>query len=195
MLERLLLFVSPVVWWFNLLDGIVAIIWLAIKGGHWWDIILAFGVAWAGSWILSLLLLPTLVLLPFEKWAERRRGRTYVLGFISNSYTMSVLGLWCVVIMAYFYDRGSPDSNIPMLMLGYSSATGAFQFLASKERDNEFTMLSSGVATMGAFVTFLLILENLLALVIPTWLLLVIAESHVASTWTIRRFPDGSFEG
>jgi len=189
MLERSLLFVSPVVGWFNLLAGIVAIIWLAIKGGHWWDIILAFGVAWAGAWILSLLLLPTLVLLPFAKWAERRRGRTYVLGFVSNSYTMSVLGLWCVVIMAYFYDRGSPDSNIPMLVLGYSSTTGAFQFLASKERDNEFTMLSSGVATMGAFFTFLLILGDVLALIIPIWLLLVVAVSHVAATWTTRGMP------
>jgi len=193
MLQRMLILFAPIVGVFNFLAGIVAFVWLAVNGEHWRYIFQAFGILIVGVWVLSFLLLPTLLLMPFMKWAERKQWRTYALCFISNSFIMCMLGVWCIVIMGYFHDKASKASEIPMLLLGYATTTGVFQFLASKERDNEFTVLSASAATFAAFITFFLMLGDYWALVIPTWLILVIAESHIASsaaaTLTASRLP------
>jgi len=139
-----------------MLGGIVSGIWLAILG-QWGVIGVGLLVAFAGAFALSLLLMPGLIFAaPAAMLVEHgKRIPAYLIGSLSVIYTLLVMTAWCLAILFYFGHRIGDHTALPFLIWAYGAATGPIAYLASKERDNEYSVLTA-FASQIAFVVVLL---------------------------------------
>jgi hypothetical protein len=125
---------------FNALGGLIAGIWLMILG-EWKAIGMGLVFVLGGSFAIGIAMMPGLILaLPmvfFEK--HKIKIGMYLFGLFSLAYTYFVLSVWSIACLLYFSNMAKESSYTPMLIWGYGVALGPIVFLASKERDNEYT--------------------------------------------------------
>lgn len=153
----------------NLLGGIVAGIWLAILG-QWGAIFLGLAIAFAGAFLVSLLLLPGIGLAGLGLVAFER-GNKLIGGFLlilSSPWTPLVILVWEVSIFIVFGRRiTSSNLAIPMWLWSYGAATGVWSFLASKEPEGDRDMASFGA--FAAQIAYLVLSGCVIGLHWPLW--------------------------
>ncbi len=129
---------------FNSLNGIVCAIWLMILGewgALWKGIVLIFG----GSFFLGLVLFPGLIFMLPVVFFEKHKFKIgiYFVSVLSLAYTYIVIAIWCLLCLYYFKSISTKESLIPITLWGYGAAFAPIAFLASKERENEFTAFTT----------------------------------------------------
>jgi hypothetical protein len=129
---------------FNALSGIVACIWLMVLG-EWGAIGIGLVLAIGGHFLIGLAMMPGMILaIPivfFEKL--KIKIAMYFFGLLSLAYTYLILSVWCIACLLYFENMAADGTDIPYLIWGYTVAFAPIAFLASKERDNEFTSFAA----------------------------------------------------
>jgi MFS family permease len=131
----------------NFLAGIVGGIWLAYLG-YWHVILVGLGLAFLGTFVISLLLIPSMLfIIPFvssERLAESRIVMV-PLSILSVGYTYSIMGVWAIAIFWYFSVIVGAEATVPVILWSYSTATAVWNYLAQKEvqSGNEFSGLSA----------------------------------------------------
>lgn len=132
----------------NFLGGIVGGIWLLVIG-DWSTFGYGLLYLFAGTFVISLLMLPGLVLtVPMAKLANSgRQSLAFVVGLPSLLWTYAVVTFTCIVIFSWVMGRveGSP---VPYLLWSYAVATGPWSFMASKEERGH-----SGYANLTVFAS------------------------------------------
>ncbi len=129
-----LLFALPIML-LNFLGGIVGGIGLIVQG-DWTRFFVGLAYAFTGGFIVSILMLPSLIFMPLVIWAGNRDNTTIaLLGAIpSLIWTYVVIAATCVTVFAAMV-KGS-DGDFFHLLWGYSTATGPWSFLANKDRQS-----------------------------------------------------------
>ena len=132
----------------NMFSGIIGGIWLAIIGE--WSLI-GFGLIllFTSHWYLMLLMLPgmaiTAIAVPFIK---RQNPLQYFFGYLSQLYTNILIVGWCIgsfIVCTNHYNGPNVSSIdvVPYALWSWGMGLGPWQFFASKEPDNEFTMITT----------------------------------------------------
>lgn len=132
----------------NAFGGVVAGIWLAVKG-EWAVIFLGLFVLFGGAFIVPLLLVPGAGLLGIGALSYDRGRPTLGTFFVllSSLWTVALVIVWEVSIFVTFGRRAvSPDLTIPVWLWSYGAATGVWSWLASKEQQG-----GNGMAAVHAF--------------------------------------------
>src|SRR5262249_34621293 len=131
----------------NFFSGIVGGVWLAILG-HWHLVIIGLVLSFAGTFVVSLLLMPSLVLtlpvLSIEKLAKSKLAMIPLM-LLSVGYTYCVMGVWAIGVFWYFSKDVGYDARIPTLLWSYSTATAVWSYMAQKEAQtgNEYSSFSA----------------------------------------------------
>lgn len=176
MISRIMEYLSVPIFILNSFAGIAGGIWLAFLGE--WKLI-GFGIAmlFTSHLILGILLMPSLPLVALAmKMMQRYKPIGLFLGYLSQLYNNVLILLTCGVayfICTSFFDSNSVIAFIPYLLWSWGMALGPWQYMASKEPDNEFT----GLTTFVAAVFYLLFLVSVF--IHPTLILVVLG------IWTI----------
>jgi len=149
----------------NFGGGIVGGIWLLIRGK--WSLVIYTIIIGAigGSWILSLILLPTLLLMPLiMRYLERGKSfLAYIFTAISYIYTYVVMTVWCVGAFVMILNNYESGSILPYMLLAYSLATGPWTYMASQENrsSNDGNSLGSTIpaffSCIGAAIMMLIV--------------------------------------
>lgn len=142
----------------NSLGFIIAGIWLAFLGE--WGII-GSGILSiiSASFFLSILILPVLL---FAGLAAICIQKNKILGFIASLpavfYTNALITLWCVGSFFWVENTVESDAFIPGLLWAYGIATGPWAFFASKEQNNEFSVITVIVSQIACMLLMLALL-------------------------------------
>jgi hypothetical protein len=157
----------------NVFAAPIAIIWLIVLG-EWWAVGLA-ALSLFSPFLISLLVLPALVFAaPAAAVAPRKPLLAVVLGLPGLLYTAAVITIWCVGSLLFLIARATPESWLPLLLLGYSIGTAPWAYLAQQE-------LRSGSGAEGSLVaTFFMQVASVLVLL---YVLLVRPESPEPLWW------------
>lgn len=130
---------------FNMLGGIVSVIWLGILGE--WGLI-GYGVLaiMFSGMLLGFAMLPSILLAaPAVTMMEKNiKIGGYFFGLLSTIYTLGVLSAWCILVLLYYTDHATSSSIIPVLIWSYSVATAPIMWLAQKDLQsgNDHAMIS-----------------------------------------------------
>ena len=119
----------------NLLGGIVGGIGLVFQG-DWTKFLIGVAYTFVGGFMVSILMLPSLIFLPLVVWASKR-GNVIValLAAIPNLlWTYLVIAASCVTVFGAMVKGG--DGDVFHLLWGYSTAIGPWSFLANKDRQS-----------------------------------------------------------
>lgn len=149
----------------NLFGGIVGGIWILFLGE--WQLLLA-GLLWlmfGGVSIISLVLSPGTFLQHLASNTSNK-NTLFWLGFLSQAYTglLIILSCWLAFSSSTrFFHAGSSTTLIPYLLWAWDLGLGPWQFLASKEPNNEYTYISLTSASIFymLFLTSILFLPTL----------------------------------
>ena len=131
---------------FNMLGGIVSVIWLGILGE--WGLI-GYGVLaiMFSGMLLGFAMLPGMLLAaPAVAMMEKNiKIGGYFFGLLSTIYTLAVLSAWCILVLLYYTDHATSNSIIPVLIWSYSVATAPIMWLAQKDLQsgNDHAMIST----------------------------------------------------
>lgn len=137
-LEKIIGILSLPVIAVDLLGGIVGLVWLAILG-EWglilWGVILMV----IGTFILSLLLLPSFIFAFPAVYFAKKRLNIFVIPFVFLSalyvgILMYFSSLWVIGFVTSALD--GVQGSLPYLFWGYCLATAPWSFMASKEDSN-----------------------------------------------------------
>jgi hypothetical protein len=160
MLNKIVTIFSVPIMFLNMGSGIAGGIWLAILG-EWQLLGIGIFLLFISHWILSLLMIPSL---PISGLAvhlyEKKNPLRHIMGYISQLYTNFLIVLTCVfafILCSRFYSGPIGFGLIPYLLWSWGMALGPWQFFASKEPDNEFSMIT----LFSASVFYLLFLISL----------------------------------
>jgi hypothetical protein len=142
---------------------IVSGVWLALLR-EWRVIGWGFGVAIFGVLFLSIALMLGL-LLDGPAALLHRRGHviaSYALGFLSLCYTLTLLSLWCWVVMLFFAEQVHERSFIPGMIWSFGAAMAPLAWLSQKvgKRRNEYesvTLFFCGAAYLVVMLAALLL--------------------------------------
>ena len=129
----------------NTVGGIASGLWLIFLG-RWADVGLGILVLMAGGFLLGFAILPGIIFAVPAMYFQRKAIRSGMLffAFLSVAYTMLVIAIWCSAIFFTFATRAdSAASLIALLLWSYGVAIGPLAFLAQKDADNEYSMLST----------------------------------------------------
>ena len=129
----------------NTVGGIASGLWLIFLG-RWADVGLGILVLMAGGFLLWFAILPGIIFAVPAMYFQRKAIRSGMLffTFLSVAYTMLVITIWCSAIFFTFARRAdSAASLIALLLWSYGVAIGPLAFLAQKDADNEYSMLST----------------------------------------------------
>ncbi len=139
-----------------LFGPIGAAIWLAVLR-EWRILGQGILVAVAGGLLLSIAMLPGLLLdVPAGLFCKRRnKAGFYFFGFLSLCYTLGLLTLWCITVLAFFVGRASQSSFIPTLIWSYGSAIAPVAWLAKKDR--EARSMGAMISTFFCEIAYLLV--------------------------------------
>jgi hypothetical protein len=117
----------------NILGPIIAGIWLAIIG-EWDDIFIGIILVALSCFFMSFVLMPSLLfIIPSQIFFEKERK---IIGFFFGTlgllYNMSIMIIWCVLVM-YFFSRFVTDiSLIAHLLWSYGVALAPWIWLSKK---------------------------------------------------------------
>jgi len=156
----------------DILGGLVGGIWLAIYG-EWGILIGGIIYLFVGAFLISIVLMPSLLLaLPATYFAERKKyfGLLFF-GFLSATYVAIVIYFSCKWTFEA-YTVALPDGNaiLPYLLWAYAIATAPWAYMASKESDN----------SIGTFISLFFAKLGLLIIVVFTGLFGVSLETTIA---------------
>ena len=162
MMKIIELFTIPIVI-LNALSAIIGCIWLAIIG-EWTLLGIGVVLIFTSHWILSMLMLPGMAISFISVWLmERKNLLMYVFGYLSNLYTNILIVGWClgsfIVCTSYYAPiEGNIEITlrlIPYLLWSWSMALGPWQFFASKEPDNEYSIMTTYVISVFYLLTLI----------------------------------------
>ncbi|WP_342315556.1 hypothetical protein [Lysobacter sp. FW306-1B-D06B] len=159
----------------NMLGGVVAGIWLAIIGS-WgaigWGLVFAFG----GSFIISIALMPSLLLVaPIIGFTKKGWGAgALAFGALNMLYTFAVMTAWCAGMYIFFASRIGEDAGLPYLLWAYGAATAPIAHMASKDNNENsvLTALIAQVAFVLAIISGLLTSSHVVALLVLACMML-----------------------
>ena len=139
----------------NFGGGIVGGIWLAFLG-EWKLLGIGIVLLFTSHWFLSLLMMPGLLVSGIAmSFAEKNKFLLYLFGFLSQIYTNALIVATCVIaffICSSFYKQPIGIHYVPYLLWSWGMALGPWQFFASKEPDNEFSMITLFSASIFYFL-------------------------------------------
>lgn len=139
------------------LGGVVSAIWLIIIG-KWQALLYAILLSMVSSFLISLVMMPgALFAVPAMKSMEKgNRILGYFFMLCSNFYTYAVLFFWEMKVLDMFipYIGRGDKGLVPILILAYCVTISPVSYLASKERDNIFTMITTMCFSIGSFIFY-----------------------------------------
>lgn len=137
MLQAIILPLATIIGIVNLLGGIVGGIWLLFKG-EWVLVLIAVACLFlGGTFVISLLLLPSLGLgfLTGVLVERKKYLASGILSTLAHAYTVVIMAAWGLAFMAFFLHKAHHDILVPTILLSYGPATGPWGYMASKEGD------------------------------------------------------------
>lgn len=156
----------------NYLSGIVGGIWLAIYR-EWRLIFIGIALLVVSHVFIASLLLPARLLASVGMYLYKRKNPLfYLFGFLSHFYTNLFIVGTCAIaffLCAHYYSGNSIIELIPYLLWSWSIALGDWQYFASKDQDNGFSIL----AVFSASIFYFLFLVSIF--VSPLMTLIIIA--------------------
>jgi hypothetical protein len=139
----------------NFISGFVSGIWLLVIG-EWRSVLLGIAIVAVASFALGIVLvLPTLLFAGLVSTGKEALQHISVV--LSSLYVGTIIVVWCTVILLVFLGRTSPRNLIPMMLWSYEVATGPWAYMASKDRDNTYSMISTVFAEVGYAVVLVMI--------------------------------------
>jgi len=155
MISKIMEILAIPIMFLNFGGGIVGGIWLAFLG-EWKLIGIGVLLLFTSHWFLSLLMMPGMLISGVAMgFAEKNKFILYLLGFLSQIYTNILIVATCVFaffICSSYYNQPIGVNFIPYLLWSWGMALGPWQFFASKEPDNEFTMITLFCASIFYFL-------------------------------------------
>ncbi len=142
----------------NVFGGIISGIWLAALG-EWSLIAYGIGTDIFGSFFLAIpLLLTTALSIPGQALIEKRKKFAGMLfALLSLLVTYSIIALWCLGVLFVFLGHRTASNSFPLLLWIFSTATGPWTYMASREGNNHgasISLLSTHLAMLGAVTTY-----------------------------------------
>lgn len=119
----------------NFFSGILGGFWLAFLG-EWKVVALGIGMTVFGSYIVSILLMPSLIFVAPFMANEKLANSLFValpMTVLSVTYTYLVMGLWAVGTFWSFSNQVHTNAVFPIILWSYSTATAVWSFLAQKD--------------------------------------------------------------
>lgn len=158
---------APVIALVNVFGGVIAGIWLALKG-DWWA--LGYGLlgVLVSHYIISFLLMPSFLIASIGI-AAVQRGKLWLTRLLlggAGLYVTALMWAWCVFTTAFFLKHARNAPVFPVLLWAYGVSTGPWTFLASKDQTsgggNEFSIIAVLFLQLGyiAGAIFLLIMPD-----------------------------------
>jgi len=171
MINKLLEFLSIPIMILNFTGGIIGGIWLAFLG-EWKLIGIGILLIFMSHWVLAILMMPSLPISGLAAYFyEKKKSLGFVFGYISHLYTKLLVIGTCVlafIVCSSYFNGEISFGYIPYLLWSWGMALGPWQYLASKERDNEYTAIT--LFSASAFYLFIII-----SIFINPYLMLTIA--------------------
>ena len=148
----------------NFLSGIVGGIWLGVLG-YWYVILIGLGLTVAGTFLVSLLLMPGMLFIAPMLGNERLAQSKFAmipLTFCSVFYTYCVMGIWAIGIYWYFAQNVGPNAVVPVVLWSYSTATAVWSYMAQKEAQtgNDYSTLSAFFHQIGCIALMIYTYNN-----------------------------------
>ncbi len=118
----------------NVFGGIVSGIWLVVKG-EWRLVLLGFMFSFAMRWVWTLASLPAMGLAAILFGTSHSRTRWVVLsgGFVVAAWNALLIGVWTLLVFAFFIGHAERETVIPLLLWGYSTTMAPLSYMASYE--------------------------------------------------------------
>lgn len=160
MLSKIMNILSLPIIILNIFGGIVGVIWLIFLG-EWKLITIGILLVLTSHWIISILMIPSLPLIGIAAYFyEIKSFWRYVFAFISKLYENILIIATCIFafyLCSSFYNGDIGVGYIPYLLWSWVIALSPWQFIASKNPDNEF----SPIIVFNASVFYLLFLISI----------------------------------
>jgi len=166
----------------NFISGFVSAIWLLVIG-EWRSLLLGLVIAAVASFAIGILLLPTLLFAGLA--STGKRALQYISVVLSTLYVGTIIVVWCTIILLVFLGRTSQRNVIPMMLWSYEVATGPWAYMASKDGDNTYSMISTVFAEVGYAVVLVMIFLkswNLLNMIMAMAVCMLIGQ---VINWTV----------
>lgn len=184
----------------DFLGGIIGFIWLATMGE--WGIIIG-GIIYMviGAFVVSLLLIPSLILIaPITYFAKKENvvGIAFF-GLLSVSYVAVIIYFTCAwIFQAYTGSIPAGNSVIPYLLWSYSIATAPWAYMASKEdKDSTGTFMALFFSKLG--LACVVVLSGFFGVALSTSLgvfaFIMLIEVLVAATITVLMMKEAKNTG
>jgi hypothetical protein len=145
MFKRIIEILSVPIIFMSAAGSIIGGIWLAILG-EWLLIGIGIFLVFTSHYILSILMMPSIPIgMIAMRFYEKKNRFGYFLGYVSQLYSNILMAGTCVLalyICSKFYTGEVGIGYIPYLLWSWEMALGPWQFLASKEPDNEFSAIT-----------------------------------------------------
>jgi hypothetical protein len=141
----------------NILGGIVGGIWLMITG-EWSLFIGGLLYMMFGAMIIGLMLMPSLLFAaPAAAFAEKRKYMLFfIFGLLGITYTYELIA----ISTYYIADIALSSQSAPLwacLLWLYAVVLAPWQYMASKERDNTSTGMTTFALSLGIFALIICI--------------------------------------
>ncbi len=147
----------------NMIDIIVGGIWLGILG-EWRLIGIGVILLFTSHWIISILLLASVPLDGLGLYLLKKfKPLGLFIVYLSQLYTNLLIIGSCVLslyICSVFYTEDIGIGYIPYLLWAWGMALGPWQYLASKDQDNKFTLITLFSASAFYFLFLVSIFIN-----------------------------------
>jgi uncharacterized tellurite resistance protein B-like protein len=141
----------------NIFGGLVTGIILAI-GGDWAPLLLGLLFMFVGVFIISILMLPSLIVMGLAIFFANRKSRLGV-GFCvlaSQALIYAIMFGVSYVVFGTILESSSEANEIVLLIWSFVVATTPWNYMASKEQDNEGTQLTLFASQIGLFAVLVL---------------------------------------
>ncbi len=133
-METLVTLITLPIGFLNFGGGIVAGIWLIIVG-KWMLVVGALISTVISTWILGLLMMPTLLLAApiASERVQKSKLLVFILGGLSNLWTYLLMLLYGVGSFMFILGNYDGGMILPYLLLAYSVATSPWTYMAQGE--------------------------------------------------------------
>ena len=126
-------FLSVPLFVLNVFGGVVSGLWLLIIG-EWPLVLLGVVTAIGSTFVLGIVLLPTLLFAGIAAIFKARPGKIATM-VLSNLYTGLVILFWCGLILLNFNRDSSAKDWVPRILLTYGIAVGPWAKIVSFGQD------------------------------------------------------------
>jgi len=171
-----LVVLSFVVMFLNILGGTIGGLWLILTGGVWL-IITAVIASFVMPWIYSFALLPStgLLALTAKLYEKQRVVLASILAFLGSFWEKSLVWFWMGLVFYYFISQVDHFNPFALILAAYATAMSPLQYMASHEK------YASGEDSMGttAELTYAILVFLIMTI---AWLL---AFSPVGLLWIL----------